>query len=210
MSKSVFARVLIKNHVQLLDIVHKEFVPCGAELATILGEFWLVPVEIRGRLGYYKPVISTTKPTIDSVKSVKVQANNGFTYFVALLDTGTAADFANACEACCGATPPAMPDVTVPNLYPEQNGCQDPTTLQYSYFFLVPALAAGKQYSVYGSSNGAALAPDPGVTHFASVAAFITWANANWAAYGTFAAVGQKVTWTSASAVSGSLVFNQV
>lgn len=201
MSKSVLGRILIKNHNQLLKGVVKEHINC--EFAKVDQLYWLVPVLVRSVPYYYKPVISTTKPTADSVNSVRIKdTRTGFTYYVALTDSAKITDFSDACNACCDAVTP-LPAVTVPNVLEEQAGCLDSGN-NYNYFTLAPALQSGEVYYAYGSKNGVAFTPAYQNQGYADVASFITWANANWSAYGTFSnPAGQKVNLATSNGVSG-------
>lgn len=194
MAKSVLARILIKNSVQLLAGVVKEAIDC--ENARVDAMYWLVPVIRNQILQSYRPVLSAAKPTADSVHALRVtDKQSGFVYFIAMADSADATVFTNACNACCDSVTP-MPDVVVPEPLLEADSCLDDNDV-YNYSYIAPALGAGEVYAVRGSLEGAAFTGEQ--NSFASVAAFQVWAAANWAAYGTWTNAGQKINLANAT-----------
>jgi hypothetical protein len=206
--KTVFGRVLQKNNVQYFDTVKNEHVNCGPGTLTE-GLVWFVPVIVKGRLKNYRPVIQTAKPTADSVRAVRVKdTETGNTYYLALGDAALDTDFSTICNACCSATSNNLPAVTVPNPLLEEYGCTNATTGNYEYVYVAPSLVAGEVYRAEGSLEGVAFTGALAGGH-ASVAAFVTWANTNWSAYGTWSAVGQTLKLTNATKKYGYIRLNR-
>jgi hypothetical protein len=200
--KTVFARILQKNNNQYFDCVHKEHINAGDGTITE-GIYWFIPKIRKGRLVNYTPVISAVKPTQDSVKAIRVRDTLSNTvYFAALLDAAAATDFSDIANGCCGAAN-AMPDVVVPDVLLEEDGCGNAVD-GYLYFDVPPALQAGETYIAFGSAGGAAFAPVWDAAGFDSLAAFKAWANANWNGYGVFDVLNAtKVTFVSATQTTG-------
>src|SRR6059058_6017950 len=120
MADKVLVTVLIKNNVQLIvgqpqnapSANVREHLNC--KNIEVIGDYWLVPVVDRGVLLYYKPDISATKPTIDSIRAIRVRdTETRTTYYVGVADATTPQDLIAKCNECCDSAT-AMPDVTVP------------------------------------------------------------------------------------------------
>lgn len=204
MADKVLVTVLIKNQIQLIGLTSnvREHLNCAHLKVT--GEYWLVPVVKGGILQHYKQDIAATKPTIDSIRAVRVRDTESRTdYFVGVADAGTAADVIAKCQECCE-TATALADITIPKVYAEETLCGNDTD-GYTLVQQIPALGAGQNYKVYGSKNGVAFTPDLYANNYASLADVVTAMTTNWAANGTFAAVGQKLTYTTATGGTAAL-----
>jgi hypothetical protein len=199
--KTVFAQVLQKNTTQFFGAVHKEHINAGDGTITE-GVYWFIPRTVKGRLTTYKPVIQTAKPSIDSVRAIRVRDTiTGNVYYVAIADNASATLFSDTANGCCG-TDNTMPTVTIPAPLLEETACGNSTD-GFTYFDVPPALLAGETYVADGSADGVRFAPASNLGGHDSLAAFVTWATANWSAYGTFIQASGKVTFTSATKKTG-------
>lgn len=176
MANSVLAQIMRRNSYDY-ECQHQESILC--ENAVTEGIFWRIPQSRNGVLTGYVYRAGATKPTPDSVKTIRVRDKvNNLTYYVAIADGGTQQLFTDACNACCDTVAP-LPLVTLPEILIEEEGCVDDAG-NYSYFATVTTPPpAGAVYKLSGSVNGVALpaAPPEG---FATLAALETWADANW------------------------------
>jgi hypothetical protein len=181
----------------------------GCENMTPLSTYWRVPVTGSGVFtGTYRWVMAgpgVTKPTPDSVKALHVKNDlSNDDYYIALQDNGSVEDYNTRCGACCDNVD-SMPAVTVPDVIIEETACPD-VDGNRNFFSITRALAAGEVYDFAATLDGAALAATQN-QGFASLAAFETWADTNWAPAG-ISISGTKVTLTSATAATGSIQTN--
>lgn len=206
MANSVVGKAFRVNELDYFNCPKDIAVNCTN--AVTQGTEWFIPTVANGVLKGYSRRKSSTKPTPDSVKTVRVKDfESGNIYWLLIADNGTEALFNDHCAACCDNQTP-MPDVTVPAPLIEEPGCCEapqPVSCNYNYFAIAPALPVGAAYSLNASKNGTPLTPAAPGAGFASLAALVSWANTNWAAFGTFSVSGQKVTFTSADGATGSI-----
>lgn len=176
---------------------------------TIVNSFWLIPRVQGGRvIGYaIETAINTsTPPTIDSCKALLVKdKQDGTSYYIAIANTDNIAtssppnQFAYDADGLGGSLP-TMPTVLLP--FPLiQN---PPTSVVGSnniFTFLLPANPLGLLYSIPAAFfNGLLSTPAYAPAGITTPANFVTWANANWSAYGTWAnPSGTIITLTSAT-----------
>lgn len=189
-------------------------VAINCENATSQGTEWFVPTVSGGIHTGYSKRRGSTKPTPDSVKTVRVKDNlSGSIYWLLIADDATEAVYTDICGGCCD-DDNALPAVTVPTVLLEEDGCVAEEGDDYVYFDIAQDLGDDQQYSAEGSKNGTAFTPAAPTTPgggFGSLGAFVTWANTNWAAFGTFAnPSGNKVTFTSSDAVTGYIKINTI
>ena len=187
-------------------------ISCGN--AVTQGTEWFIPTIVGGILKGYSRRKSSTKPTPDSVKTVRVKDfENGSVYWLLIADNATEAAYNDKCAACCDAVTP-MAAVTVPEPLIEESACivvPSPETGTYTYTAIAAALGAGEKYNASGSKNGVRFTPSLSAAGYTSLAALKSAMNTAWSAFGTFDVVGQEVTFTSSDGVSGSLhVTNEI
>lgn len=163
-------------------------VPCGAPCCNeqeFLGEFWAVPTKDDGIFRGYHFVVRTdnTAPTPDSFKVTRISdRTNGRVYYV----LGTKAQLDASC-ADDGVTPMPLATtipVPVPDFYVcmTESGADDG---KWVWTWTAPAKAGADEYRAHVVVNNVQAVPAASGGH-ASIAAMITWLNANYAAAGTW------------------------
>lgn len=176
MARSILAQVTRRNSYDF-TCQHQESILC--EHAVVEGIYWRIPTSKAGVHTGFIYRKSDTKPTPDSMKTIRVNDKvNNITYYVAIADDEDASAFTNACEACCDDVQP-MDLVAMPDILIEEEGCPNEDG-DYIFFAIVTTPApGGSVYKLSGSVNGEALpaAPPEG---FASLAALESWADSNW------------------------------
>lgn len=176
MANLVLAQILRKNSYDY-NCLHQESINCQDAVSE--GFYWRIPTSARGVHTGFIFRKSDTKPTTDSVKSIRVRAG-GQTYYVAVADNANDQVFTDACNACCDSVAP-LATVTLPDIIIEESGCPDENgNYQYRAYPTDP-LPAGSKYTLSGVVNGVALPAAP-VEGFDSLAALETWADTNWSA----------------------------
>lgn len=174
-----------------------------AENTEVEGTYWRIPVVSGGVfLKYIYRADDGSKPTVDSVKTVRVRnIISNDTWWVAVPDNGSYQTFADLIGVCCDDST-TMPAVTIPDVVIEEQGCADEDGV-YHYIAVTSALGSGEVYVGSATLNGAALASlsDAG---FASLGAFETAAEAAWSP-ATITVSGTKVTLNTATGITGSL-----
>lgn len=202
MANIVDSLVVRKNNFEYPNGI-AEAINC--EQATVEGLYWRVPTSSKGvQTGYDYRVAQAgvAKPTLDSLKVLRVNDGKGNVYFIAVTDGAATTVFTNLCKACCDDSQ-VMPAVTIPDPVVEETGCADANG-NYNYFSVTRALGAGEKYYLTASLNGAALSPAPPPEGFDSLAALETWVEANWGP-ATITIAGTKVTLTTATGTTGSI-----
>ncbi len=197
--------LVLRKNLENYPEGHLQGVDC--ENMAVLQTYWRVPITGRGTFnGNYRWVmvgVDVAKPTVDSVKALHLKDRlTQDDYYVALTDGGSVDDFVSRCNACCDDVT-AMPTVVIPEVVTEEIVCPDEDDNR-NFFTITRALEAGEIYDFQASIDGELLTPATQDEGFASLAAFETWADANWGP-NTFAVSGTKVTMTSATAESGSI-----
>lgn len=176
-------------------------IPCTSE---VMGFFWMVPIVQGNRVIGYDTLNanSATKPSPDAVKILRVKdaIDANTEYGIAVLDADgvTSNTFVNNCNGCCGSTP-VMPTVTIPTPI-LQLPAQTVVDGVHTFVFPFPANPNGLLYSIpFPWFNGAAGTPAYAPTGITTAAQFVTWADANWGAYGEWSSSGDIVTLASTS-----------
>lgn len=162
-------------------------VPCR-EVLIDKDLYWFVPIKNEGIFSGFQAIMSrgndAPKPTFDSIKVQRVRdklTNYDWWFYV-----NSADDFKNSCNTCCGDATIPMPGLT--DFHPVIAPCQELCEMinangSYYAIFGLPTLAAGQQYYATGSFNNVALSSSG--TSFATVAALLAYANANWSGIGS-------------------------
>lgn len=148
--------------------------------ATYKGHWYLEPF-VSPTLGISYVKFATAQ-TAFAVEVVEVSFE-GHTYFL----SGTEADYTTKCNACCGATPVLTP-IDVPVYVAAADQCPVvtvTTTATYTFKFHLANVASGQTFTLSLFVNGVAGSPATS-SALASPAAALTYANANWSAYGTW------------------------
>jgi hypothetical protein len=155
---------------------------------------WLQPIAHGGQITGYEPIIGGSRPSVDAVKTIKVENYNTHDIdFIAVEDSVVFSDFADMCNECCGDTPEfAAPTIPVPII--EEHPCPNVPNGTPTYTYQYPILANPNtlKYLLSGSFNGAYPANTPdtaGYTNEAAVLAFAQDAGAGWGNYGTWTIV---------------------
>lgn len=162
-------------------------IPCGSNM-EVLDLYWAVPIINSGLLEYYRYDLTPSKPSIDSMRTLRVKDNlSGQVYYIGLQDDQTESTYVDACNGCCGTTPDISTGVVVPPIDYEEAPC--PTipsgTPVYDFYIPIPANPNSFSYSLSGTFNSVAGTPTPNAS-YANAAAILTWLQANWGAYGTW------------------------
>lgn len=176
---------------------------------TIINSFWFIPRIQNGRvIGYAEQTAINTSapPTIDSIKILRLKDLQDLSeYDIAIANTDNISTtsppntFAFDADGLGGSLP-VMPTVVIP--FPViQN---PPTSVIGSnniFTFTLPNNPLGLTYSIPAAFfNGVLSAPSYAPSGITTPAGFVTWANANWNAYGTWAnPSGVIITLTSAT-----------
>lgn len=175
MANQVYAQVIRKNSYDY-NCLHQESINC--ESAVSEGFYWRIPTSKGGVHTGFTFRKSDTKPTPDSVKTIRVNDRaNGIIYYVAVADNATDQVFVDACNACCDNVEP-LPTVAIPDIIIEETGC--PVDGNYTYRAYTQEDPDGGVYRLSGVVNGVVL-PTPPEEGFATLAALKVWADANWA-----------------------------
>jgi len=179
----------------------------NCENLAIVNSFWKIPWVQNGQVTKYTyevAVNTSVPPTADSIKVLIVKDELDQTEYeiaIANSDNMVTSSPPNELTYLCngsGGSLPVMPNVTIP--FPiVQFG---PTSVDGSgnnvFTIPFPSNPLGLLYSIPapwfdGLAPGTAYAP-AGIT---TAAQFVTWANTNWSAYGTWAHSGDVVTLTA-------------
>lgn len=186
MAKFVTGTIKYRNGV-ILDTPIS--IPIGCDFLRIVGTKWMVPIVSGGALIGWNYLIQAAKPTPDSVKVIEVELKNGDTIGVLINDADTVDEIIAPCNDCCGPTP-VMDAVTIPPVINEQCPCHDVVAgvNTWTHLFLYPDLTGGFTMDTFASFNGAYATPLPGQP-FASYAAVLAAAQANYAAQGVWSNV---------------------
>ncbi len=173
---------------------------------TIIGSFWRVPFVVGTVITKYTDLVAvndSTPPTPDSLKVLRIQDLSDMSvYDIAIANTDNIAtssppnQFAYLCDGT-GGTLPVMPDVTIP--FPIIQFAPTSTDGTNNVFtFAFPNNPTSLLYSIPAPwFNGVAGSPAYSPAGKTTAAQFVTWANSNWSAYGTWASSGNVVTLTS-------------
>lgn len=184
---TIKSQIFFRNGFDIVAANRSEPLPCYGTQA--FGTEWIVPIVRRGRLDHYRPgVIQDTKPTPDAIKVIKLEiTGTNQTVLIPIPDNGTVGDWVNKCNQCCG-TSPTMTVVTPPPVVIEQEPCPtDPGgVLTRTFFDLYPDNPNSLNIGMIGSFNGSFPGVQPPSAGFATPALALAWAQANWAAYGTW------------------------
>jgi hypothetical protein len=199
MSKVVTATIVRYNQIEYGSTPRVEAVP--ADKYKSEGLFWRVPIaDGTGILTGYAYTKDAAKPTADSCRVLRVYITNTTdTYWLAVPDDAAPDIFDQLANECCGDTIPAMPAVTVPDVFIEEKPCPDANG-NYVYFAITDVAIAPQVYQLQLVANGAVVTPAPPAEGFATLADLVTWATANYGDYGTWTnpALTTKVVLTSA------------
>ena len=179
-------------------------IPTAQNGAFIVGAFWRIPVVLSGTLIKYQfaEAFDSTKPQPDALKVLRVKWDRESWDF-AILDTdyvGSTNTFGTLADGLGGSLA-IMPTVTIP--FPIIQDAPVATTSDgtRTFIFSFPANPNALTYSIpWPCFNGVAGTPayspatqSPPVT-VTTPAQFVTWANTNWSAYGTWSSSGNIVT----------------
>jgi len=170
-------------------------IPC--ENTNIINSFWKIPITLGNRVVGYDYLVATdsTKPTPDAVKILRVKfAGDNTEYGFAIADTDNIATtsppnyFAYLCDGTGGSVP-VMPTVTIPVPIMQSDPQSTDSNGTNNFIFSFPLNPNSLKYAIpYPWFNGVAptTAYVPG--SITTTSAFVTWANTNWADYGTWTA----------------------
>lgn len=172
----------------------------------IIGAYWMIPWVEGNQVVKYTveaAINTSTKPTPDSIKVLRVKdTSDGTDYHLAIATT----DYVNTtsppnqlaylCDGSGGSLP-TMPTATIP--FPviqfpptSTDGTNNVFTIPF------PANPTSLLFSIPAPwFNGLAGSPAYSPAAKTTPAQFVTWANTNWSAYGTWASSGNIVTLTS-------------
>jgi hypothetical protein len=156
----------------------------------IVGEEYFAPDVVNGFHQGWTLIDSVNLPANAVLTTRLRDRSSGSTIWI----LGAKLDWATRADACCG-TLPEMPEITLPALLDTEEPCGisvcTPANPVYTYqaAFVAP-LITGQKLTVVGNNDGVAFTPSAPGAGFASVAAALTWLQANWGAYGTWSAVG--------------------
>lgn len=156
-------------------------------------------------IGYKETSGSLSKPTADSFKVVEMRVNNT-NIAVVVADSETDATFNANCNICCGDAPVDMSTNAVPLFALEAQICPNAAGNKV----VSRAYPLSGAIKVLASFSGAPPATAP-LASYANAAAFVTWANTNWSAMGTWSndAVNSIISCTLGAGVTsaGFLVY---
>lgn len=182
---------------------------------VIVNSFWKIPWVVGTvveKYTYELAVNTSTPPTPDSIKILLIKDKQDQTSFeLAIANTDNMAassppnQFAYLCNGLGGALN-TMPTVTIPFPIVQFGPTSTNSTNQATTFtFTFPHNPLGLIYSIPAPwFNGVAGAPPYAPSGITTPAQFVTWANSNWSAYGTWASSGDVVTLVS---LTGSGVY---
>lgn len=205
--KNIFAYVIRVDNFN--------FAQCGPQVknincdgAKVVGMGWERPIYLHGNvLQEWQLSLESAKPSPDSIRVIIVDVNQpeSHRYYIAVADNATSATFTDLCNACCGDTP-TTPVYTPPVPITEDCPCIDANS-NYNYVWPLPANPNGLNIVMWGSVNGAYMAPAPPAS-FANKAAILTWLNANVASWGTWGTTGNNITLVSTTSKCAGLSFD--
>lgn len=163
-----------------------ESLPCiGTEVGDL---YWFVPQVVNGIFkGYGFPILSSVKPTPDSVKCLRLTVPSSNTvYHIPIADGSNESVWVAACNGCCGATV-TLPAYTIPTPIVEFPGAF--TSPNYTYNWLYPSDPSNyENITASGSWNGVA-APALTAGGYTGYAAVLTAIQAAWSGAGTWSNV---------------------
>lgn len=160
-------------------------IPCG-DNAQVNADYWAVPVKDEYFRGF-RLTINTAgiaAPTFDSIACFKLTNMITSDYYIVV---GRGQDYSAACAACCATSPAPTLVATLVDIASCQDTCTADGT-NYDAFFAVETLAdvpAGKYVSKV-SLNGVLINQQTFGTGSTSIAALVTYLNANAASGGTW------------------------
>lgn len=174
---------------------------------SIIGAFWKIPWVVGTvvtKYTYEAAINTSTPPTPDSIKILQVKDTQDQTTYelaIALTDYMNATSPPDQLAYLCnglGGSLPSMPTVTLP--FPIiQYGPTSQDGTNNTFTFPFPANPLGLLYSIPAPwFNGVAAAPAYVPAGITTAALFVTWATANWGAYGTWSHTGDIVYLVSA------------
>jgi hypothetical protein len=148
----------------------------------IIGTFWRQPVlDVGGNVvGYNEIPASQPKPSTDSYKVVKAYSEIDLVTII-IDDAQTSQIVLDACAVCCGDAPIVF-NTPVPPVFKEQKPCTDANG---NRVIVKTRPICNNGIVVTFTANGDNPTPDP-QSSYATAQEFVTWANANWSAYGTW------------------------
>jgi hypothetical protein len=156
----------------------------------IVGEEYFAPDIVNGFHQGWNMIDSVNLPANSVLTTRLKNKRDGSVIWI----LGAQSDWATRANGCCG-TLAEMPEITLPALLDIEEPCGiaacTPGTPVYTYqAAYVAPIITGQKLTVVGNDNGTAFTPAAPGAGFASVAAALTWLQANWGAYGTWSAVG--------------------
>lgn len=193
----------------VLGVVNGISKQISCQNVTIINSFWKIPYVVGTvvtKYTYEVAINTSTPPTKDSIKVLIIKDKQDQTeYEIAIANTDNMAassppnQFAYLCDGL-GGTLATMPTVTLPFPIIEF----PPTSVvggNNIFTFTFPHNPLGLLYSIPAPwFNGLLGAPAYAPSGITTPAQFVTWANTNWSAYGTWAnPSGDIVTLTSVS-----------
>lgn len=176
-------------------------IPCVG--TNIVGAFWHTPIVQGAQVTKYEyaQAVDAVKPTPDSVKVLRLK-NIRDTYDIAILDTdfvGVLDEFATLCDGLGGSLA-TMPTVVIPFPIFQNGPSSTPAAGDNIFTFPFPANPAGLEYNIpWPWFDGVAPGTPYAGSGITTAADFVTWANANWDAYGTWTSSGDIVHLESTS-----------
>ena len=168
--------------------------------ATVKGEWWMSPYPCLKGICYQKLPESQTD---FDIKVVEVVTKEGVTYYL----SGALTDYVDKCNSCCGTTPDLTPS-TIPVYIPNGTVCPD-SDGNYIFRFFFPTVGSGQTFTAKIYINGAAGSPATS-SAVASPAALLTYANANWSAYGVWTIEDTNVLVLTSTSQSNVVVTRQL
>jgi len=148
MANKVYAQLVRKNAYDY-NCLHQESINC--ENAVSEGFYWRIPTSKGGVHTGFIYRKSDTKPTPDSVKTIRVNDRlNNTIYYVAVADNANDQVFNDACNACCDNVAP-LPTVALPAIIIEEAGCPDENGNYQYRAYTQETPDAGSVYTLSGS-----------------------------------------------------------
>lgn len=187
---------LYPNYV--LGVVNGIAKQLSCDNIVIVNSYWKIPWVVGTvvtKYTYELAVNTSTPPTSDSIKILLIKDKQDQTsYELAIANTDNMAvssppnQFAYLCNGLGGALN-TMPTVTIPFpvvQFPPTS--TNSSTGANTFTFTFPANPLGLQYNIPAPwFNGIAGSPAYAPSGITTPAQFVTWANSNWSAYGTWA-----------------------
>jgi hypothetical protein len=194
-------------------------IPC--ENTEIIGTFWMIPQVVGNRIVGYTFLSApntNVKPQPDALKVLRVKLTDtgGITQIdFAVVDADNSAfaspynQFAYLCDGLGGSLP-VMPLVTIPAPIVQGGPVSTNTTTGANTFvFALPTNPSGLLYQVNAFYiNGAPIVPTFVPTGITTAAQFVTYANANWSAYGSWTNPSGDIVQLVSLPTSGTFVQN--